>query len=314
MIAGMKSERMLIGAGFALISLIWGSTWLAIKIGLESTPPIYGVAIRFTLAALIIFGIMQARGERIPFDRSSVSLYLTVGTISFSIPFALVYWGEQYISSGLASVLFAINPFVVAIGSRLLLPGERMSFYKLAGVCLGFLGILIIFWADVQIDNAGLWAMVAVLVSTLLQGISLVIVKRQQSRVKPMALTLGGMLFGICILYAGALIFEDASRIRFDGKGVGSILYLGTFGSVLTFVTYYWLLKRVEAVYLSLVAFVTPVLAVILGAIWLHEQLSPRMFSGTALVLLGILVTNGKDLAAVLQGRNRKSTMPNTSQ
>jgi len=310
----MRSEKPFIGIGFALISLIWGSTWLVIKIGLESLPPFYAVAIRFTLATLILFAVMQVRGDRIPVDRTSVSLYLTVGLLSFSVPFALVYWGEQYIPSGLASVLFAVHPFIVAIGSQLFLPGERMSLLKVAGVCLGFLGILVIFWADVHPGGTGIRGMIAILLSTLLQGISLVIVKRKDRHVNPMALTFGGMLFGLCLLYAAAFLFEDASHIRLDQKGIGSIVYLGTFGSVVAFVTYYWLLKRVEAVYLSLVSFVTPVLAVILGAVWLHESLAPRIFSGAMLVLGGILVANGRDMAAALRDRRKQSMTQSTDQ
>jgi drug/metabolite transporter (DMT)-like permease len=302
----MVSERVRIGIGFAVISLIWGSTWLGIKIGLGSLPPMYAVAIRFTLAAVIIYAVMRIRGERMPVDRNSVYLYLSVALISFSFPFALVYWAEQYIPSGLASVLFALNPFVVALGSHFLLKDERMTGFKLGGVSLGFLGLIVIFWADLRLGGSGAGPMVAVLVSTILQGISLVLVKKYGGRTSPMAITLGGMLFGICILYALAFAMEDISAVHLDLKGIGSILYLASFGSVVTFVIYYWLLKRVEAVYLSLVAFVTPVLAVILGTFLLDETFSPHMFSGAALVLCGILVANGKDMLSALRKRRSK--------
>src|ERR1700690_2617244 len=96
-----KSERFLVISGFILISLIWGSTWLAIKIGLENVPPFFGVALRFTVASIILLAITFLRGEKIPFDKQMVKLYISLGVLSFSLPYALVYWGEQSIPSGL---------------------------------------------------------------------------------------------------------------------------------------------------------------------------------------------------------------------
>ena len=312
----MKSEKVLIGAGFVLISIIWGSTWLAIKIGLESIPPFYGVAIRFTFASLLLFIIMKVRGERIPFDRASVYLYVTLAVLSFSFPFALVYWGEQYIASGLASILFAVYPFVVAIGSHLFLQNEKLNPYKVFGIALGFIGIIIIFWSDIRIGDSSTMGMAAVLGSTLMQGASLVMVKRKSHsmNINPTTLSLGGMLFGIVIMYGIAFLFEDTSAIHFDGKGIGTILYLGSFGTVVTFVVYYWLLKRVEAVYLSLVSLVTPVLAVILGTLLLGEALEQQVFSGASLVLAGILIANGKDLMMTIRKSRNKFLSTNLSE
>ena len=302
----MKSEKGLIVVGFILISIIWGSTWLVIKIGLESITPFYGIAIRFTIASVILFLIMRIRGDKFFLDQTSLLLYMNLAVLSFSIPFALVYWGEQYIASGLASVLFAAYPFVVAIGSHLFLSTEKLNIYKTAGIMLGFLGVLIIFWSDVNSGTNNVLGMAAILASTVMQGISLVIVKRANHHISPTSLSLGGMVLGIVIMYPIALIFEDFSLLRFDTKGIGSILYLGTFGTVITFVVYYWLLKRVEVVYLSLVSFVTPVLAVILGALWLQETLSSHIYVGGGMVLFGILIANGKDLTTTLQLRRAR--------
>jgi drug/metabolite transporter (DMT)-like permease len=307
----MKSEKFFVIVGFILISIIWGSTWLAIKIGLESVPPLYGVAIRFTLAVAILLIIMRFRGERFPVDKDSLALFLTMGVLSISLPFALVYWGEQYISSGLASVLFAVYPFVVATYSHFMLPGEKLNPYKIIGIAFGFIGILIIFWTDIRLGDASTLGMAAVLVSTLLQGMALVIIKKKGNHISPTTLNAGGMLVGVVILYLMALAFEKFSDIRFDEKGIGSILYLGTFGSVITFVTYYWLLKRVEAVYLSLVSFVTPILAVILGTVFLNEVLEPNVFSGATLVMLGILVANGKDIMKMIPDKKVVSLFSN---
>ena len=297
---------MLVSFGFIIISIIWGSTWLAIKIGLDSVPPFFAVALRFSLAMAIIWFIQKMRGERLPVDRTSISLYVTLAVLSFSFPFALVYWGEQYIGSGLASILFAVYPFVVATGSHFFLPNERLNLLKISGITLGFIGILIIFWADIHVGEKSTLGMVAVLASTLMQGTSLIIVKRLSKNISPASMSLGGMIFGVGIMYCLAFTRENISAITLDAKGVGSILYLGAFGTVVTFLIYYWLLKRVEAVYLSLVTLVTPVLAVILGTLWLHEALAPRVFTGAGLILLGILIANGRDLIAAVQNHKQR--------
>ncbi|HZY10462.1 MAG TPA: DMT family transporter [Bacteroidota bacterium] len=297
----MRSDKILIILGFIVISVIWGSTWLAIKIGLESIPPLYGVAIRFSLAVLILSLIMFLRKEKLLLDRNSIIVYITLGISSFSIPFALVYWSEQYISSGLASILFAVYPLVVAVLSHIFLSNEPLNPFKITGILIGFIGVLIIFWKDIHIGDVNTLAMGAIILSTVLQGISLVIVKRRGMAMNPISMNCGGMIIGIVVMYSLALMFEDYSKLHFDEKGLGSILYLGTFGTVVTFVTYYWLLKRVEAVYLSLTSLITPIVAVFLGTIILYEDLSPQVFLGAALVLLGLLITNGRDLIEILR-------------
>ena len=291
--------------GFVIISIIWGSTWLAIKIGLESVPPFYAVAIRFTVAAFVLGIVTLIRKEKLPFHQKAIKLYVALAVLSFSFPFALVYWGEQYIPSGLASILFAAYPFVVATGSHFFLPNEPLNPYKIVGIVLGFLGVLVIFWADIQIGEAKEWGMIAILLSTLMQGTSLIVVKRLHTNISATSMTLGGMLFGIVIMYLVAFAFEDFSSVHFDGKGIGTILYLGTLGSVVTFVVYYWLLKHVEAVYLSLVSLVTPVLAVVLGTLWFQESLSPRVFTGAGLVLLGIVIANARELNRSIRTRRQ---------
>jgi drug/metabolite transporter (DMT)-like permease len=292
----MNSLKMRMALGFTLISLIWGSTWLAIKLGLESVPPFYGVALRFSVALAVLTMIVRIRRIELPSDRNSIALYMTLGILSFSVPFSLVYWGEQHVASSLASILFGVYPFIVATLSHWLLPNEKLTLYKLVGVTLGFLGVLVIFWGDIGLGRASILGMVAIVVSASMQATSLVIVKKLGKDIDHVAMNFGGMLVSVPISYACAFALENFSAIRFDANGIGSILYLGTFGTVVTFLTYYWLLKHVEAVYMSLIAFVTPVLAMAFGALWLGERLTPGIVVGAVFVLLGILIANGRDL------------------
>lgn len=302
----MKLTRVKIILGFTLISLIWGSTWLAIKVGLDSFPPFSGVALRFTIALFLFFIIMKTRGIRPPFDRNALRVYVTLGTLSFSIPFGLIYWSEQYIPSGLASVLFAVYPFIIAFLSQLLLSGERLNLFKVLGIVFGFAGVAVIFWEDLKSGNISAAGMAAILVSTFLQALSLIITKKFGTHVSPVALSFCGIAFGLPIMYLLAFVLEGFSGIRLTASGAASLLYLGTFGTVVTFSIYYWLLKRVEVVYLSLTSFVTPVIAVILGTFWLGEQLSREVFLGAFLVLLGLLIANSRDLLDTIRRKQRE--------
>ncbi len=291
----MNSPRIGVWIGFIAISLIWGSTWLAIKIGLGSVPPFLGVGIRFLLAAAILLVIIRWRKVQIPWTREQRVLYIGLIVLSYSIPFALVYWAELYIPSGLGSILFASYPFWVAILSQMFLTSERLTFFKVAGIVLGFSGLLIIFSRDIHwTDSYGLWAMSAILLSTVMQAVSTIIVKKHGQSANPFAMNFVGMSFGGALLFLFGLTTESLSDIHWDATAIGSIAYLAVFGSVIAFVTYHWLLKRIEAVYLSLTTFINPIVAVILGALILNEELVASVYIGASFVLAGILVANGK--------------------
>ncbi len=292
----LKSEKFLFIAGYSLVSLIWGSTWLAIKIGLESIPPFFGVAFRFSIALAILTTILLLQKQRLPLARNDIVLYIQLGVCSYSIPFALVYWGEQYIPSSLASILFAFYPFVVVIFSHFMLHDEQINIFKILGIISGFIGLFLIFGTDFDLDNANSHGMLAIIGSVILQGISLVLVKRQGKHIPPVAMNVGGMIVGLPIMFGIAFFVESFSVVRFDAKGILSILYLGTFGTVVTFVIYYWLLKRMQALFLSFISFITPILAVLFGKFLLDETLSPHIFSGAGLVLGGLILANGRDL------------------
>lgn len=291
----MKSEKIKIWLAFITSCLVWGSTWLAIKIGLTSVPPFLGAGLRFFTASIILYVIIKARRIEIPMTADAKKMYVSLILLSYTIPFAFVYWAEQYIPTGLASILFAGYPFCVAIFSQLMLKDEALNVFKVSGIVLGFIGMLVIFAGDVHIsDSRALVAMLMILANTIMQAYCLVLVKKIGQPVSPFAFNFVGMFFSGIILIALSFLAESHDRIVWDTASVGSILYLATVGSVIVFIAYFWLLKRVEAVYLSLVSFIAPIVAVILGAMVLNEKLDPNVFVGATFVLVGLLVANGK--------------------
>lgn len=293
----MNSQNLKNFFGFATIALIWGSTWLAIRIGLESLTPIISAGFRFSLAAVILYIIMRINGTKIQTDRLSINLYIIMGFFSFVIPFGLVYWGETVVPSGLASVLFASYPLFIVVFSRLAMKEEKVNFAKIAGVLLGFIGIVIIFSEDLTFGpGSSLMGMLAVTVSAIMQAGIAVLIKKRGHHLNPLSMNLVPIIIAGIFMTIGGLLFEDTSSLVFDMKALATVAYLAVFGTIVSFTTYYWLLKRLNVVILSFNTFITPIIAVILGWLILDENLSSRMLAGSSLVLIGILFANLRGL------------------
>jgi putative membrane protein PagO len=276
---------------YTLACLIWGSTWMAIRVGLDSLTPFISVGLRFSFAALFILIFMKIKGMKIQMDRLSIKLYLQMAFFSFVIPYGLVYWGEQYIPSGLASVLFAINPFFVTVFSFYMLSQEKITPYKIIGMIIGFIGIVVIFSEDIT-NTAGffVWGMVAVVLSALIQGWIQVVVKKYGQHLHSFTMNFYPMLIaGLTMLFIG-FFTENLNYIKFDSKAILSVLYLASFGSMIVFTCWYWLLKRVSVIVLSLITFITPVIALILGIILLKEVFTVIDIFGSFLVLVGLII------------------------
>lgn len=278
---------------------------MAIKVSLESVPPMLSAAVRFVIGTLVLAVMFRTRRSTFPKSRMFWSLGIMLGLVAFTIPFALTYWGQKQIPSGLASVLFATFPFCVAVLSHFYLPDERMNLWKVLGMVLGFAGVVVIFSSDLSIgDSFTAWGMGAIIASALVQAISMVIMRRHAGPYDSGSLVMVGMAIGAVCLGIFSPLVEDLSAVRLTWEAAVAIVYLGTFASVVTFVTYFWLLKHIEAVFLSLTAFVTPIIAVITGALVLGETVSADLALGSVLVLFGILITNGRDVMDQL-GRGR---------
>ncbi len=300
----MNSGSLKVISIYVLICLIWGSTWIAIRFGLESLTPLISSGIRFTLAAAVIALIMKFRRISIQKDRTSLILYIILGVFSFAVSFALVYWAEQYIPSGLASVLFGVYPFFVVILSYLFIPKEKISIYNIAGLIIGFSGIVVIFSDQFSVDiTIHFWGMAAVVLSGIIQAFIAVAVKKYGYHLNPLSMNFIPMLLSGVILLTAGLLVEDISSLRFDSNAVLSVTYLALFGSIVTFTSFYWLLKRISIVMLSLIAFITPVIALLLGWLLYNEVLLFNHVAGSAMVLAGLLIAN---LSSVFLQRNKK--------
>jgi len=281
-------------AGFGLLTVIWGTTWAAIRVGLEGVPPFTGVALRFALAGALLVALAPSLGIRLGRAPRERVLWLANGVLSFCLSYSAVYWSEQYIPSGLAAVLFATYPLFVAALAHFLLPGERLRRGAALGMVLGFTGVAVIFSDDLTLlgGEAVRRAAFVMLVAPLASAAASVVVKRWGGGVHPLSLAAVPMLFAGVVMGAAALLAERHLPLVLDARSVGALLYLAVLGSAVTFTIYYWLLANMKATRLALMSYLIPIVAVAIGAALFDEPLRPRLLLGSALVLGGVVIVS----------------------
>jgi drug/metabolite transporter (DMT)-like permease len=269
---------------------IWGSTWLFIKLGLEDLPPFTFAGIRFIIALAIVFSIIRIRGLELPRARADWLLLAVTGILSFGFNYGLVFWGEQYITSGLAALLQATTPAFGLVFAHFNLPGERLSWTRIGGVVLGVCGVAVVFSNQLAIaGRQALAGCVALLLSSIFVAYSNVLVKKYGKNLNPAIMAAGQMLFGLLLLLAAGLSLEgNPFRVHWTPMAVIALLYLAIVGSVIAFLLYYWLILNMDVTKSMLIALVTPVVAVILGMIVLNEEFGWRTLAGGAMIMLGI--------------------------
>ncbi len=275
---------------FLLLCLIRGSTWLFIKLGLSDLPPFTFAGIRFVIASAILFAIIKARRLSLPHTRADWLLLAVTGLLSFSVNYGAVFWGEQYISSGLAALLQATIPVFGLVIAHVYLPGEQMTPAKIFGVVMGVAGVGVIF--SNQLSVAGPKALAgsaALVVGSACAAYANVLVKARGAKLNPAILAGGQMVFGLVpLLLVGISIEGNPFHYRWTGMAVISLFYLAIVGSVIAFLLYYWLVQHMDVTNTMLIALVTPVVAVILGMLVLNEELDWRTVAGGAMIMSGI--------------------------
>lgn len=293
------ASRFTIGALYAMLCGIWGSTWLAIRFGLEGTgvPPFLAAALRFALSVAVLLPILAWRRSKLPSGRAEWGLVAFVGLVLYATDYGLIYWGEANgVASGLSAILFATFVLQTAVFAHVLLSSERLSAQKLAGIGLGFAGILLIFRGELA--SAGLFPMLAIVLSATCAAVSSVATKRWGHDLDPIAFTGLSMIVGTAGLFLISFAAREPWAIPSSSAGILAIVYLALAGSVVTFVTYWWLLKRIEATSASYIAMVTPIVAVFLGVTIGSEVLDPLALVGAATTLAGIFLAVNRRIAA----------------
>ena len=274
---------------YALLVLIWSSTWVGIKIGLEETPPLLGAGARFVLAGGVLLAVAAVQRRPLRTD------WLLAGILAaapFAFAYGLVYWGEQYVPSGLAAVLFGILPLYTAVLGSVLLHDEPLRAPLLLGVLIGIGGLSLAFLESVELgsaDKAALGA-TALALSPLGAALGSISQKRRAAQLDAVVLNAWAMLGGGLILVLVSAFSEDWGDFVWGAEALGSIAYLALFGSAIAFVTLTVLLRHISAMAVAFLAMLLPFGALIFGALLYDESITPRAVGGAVLVATGLAI------------------------
>ena len=275
---------------YAILVLVWSSTWVSIKIGLEDLPPLFGAGIRFALAGvLLLAGAAAARRSIASTDWRLATL---LGVLPFALTYGLIYWAEQYVPSGLAAVLFGVLPLYVALLASAVLPEEPLRTRLLLGIGLAIAGLALAFRESLSLGDeelAGL-AAAAVVVSPMASAIGNVAIKQRGAKLDAVVLNGWAMLLAGVLLLVASAPGEDWGATAWSAEAVGSILYLAVVGTAFTFVTLTVLLRELPAVTISFISVLLPFGALAFGAALEDERITPAVVAGAALVAAGIAV------------------------
>lgn len=275
-------------AGFALLCIIWGSTWLVIKIGYGGLRPLNVAGLRFAIAALVMAIIVPLSGAPWPRRRAEWALVLFVGVLLFLGDYGLIYWAEQYIDSGLTAILFGTFPLLTMAFAHIYVPGDRLTPRKLSGGIAASLGVVALFGGRVHVDTSNAGPMMAIIAAAACAAAANVATKRHGAAIHSAALNASTMAVGAVLLLSTSWLMGDGIKFPRDITSWAAIAYLALVGSVVAFLIYFSLLKTWKATTVSFFGVFTPAIALLLGAAILHEQLTVWSLVGSMLILVGV--------------------------
>jgi drug/metabolite transporter (DMT)-like permease len=286
-------ERRLAYLAWIAVCLIWGTTYLGIRITLETIPPWLMSGMRWLIAGTILGGAMLLRGERLP-SRSAWRGALFLGITLLVLGNGGVVWAEQYVPSGLAAVIVAASPFWMA-GIELFLPdGEKLTFRTIVGLALGFAGILLLVWPDMIGGTAAgrgfVAGVIALQVACLGWSVGSSYSRRHARTENVFMVTAAQMLAGGAMMLALGTFQGEWPALRFSARTAGALAYLATIGALGGFVAYTYALRHLPVSLVSLYAYINPVIAVALGVALMGEPFNSRMAVAAALVFVGVAI------------------------
>lgn len=287
---------------FAAVCLFWGTTYLGIKIALETVPPFLLGGIRFTLAGSILAIALRFTGHSWP-DWRRTPTFLVIGTAMLGFGNGGVVWAEQFMASGLVAVLVASTPFWM-VGIEAFAGGERLTRRTLYGLLVGFSGILLLVWPDLARAMSATtgWMWVGGLVSTQLACIGWAfgstVSKQRLSDTDPLVASAFQMLAGGVVMLVVAGVLGEYARLSWTPRTIGAMVYLFFAGSLIGFVAYTYALRHLPMSIVSLYPYVNPVVAVVLGTWLLHEPLTWRIVAAIATILAGSAIVSRRPRAA----------------
>ncbi|MDX9664380.1 MULTISPECIES: DMT family transporter [unclassified Pseudomonas] len=276
---------------FLIVCLSWGTTWLGIKIAVESVPPLTAAGLRFLIAFPLFLSFAAWRREPLLFPKGSRWFFLFVTLTYFSLPYYLLNYGEMHVSSGLTALLFSCMPVFILVFSALFLR-EKIYASQVLGIAIGFASLFMIIRSQgLHLDHAELFGVLAILTAAILHALCYVVTKKHGSAIS--VITYNTLPIGIAglLLFVTGLAVETPAFAAISARSWGALLYLGLVASVGGFIVYFILLKRLSPIILSFVFIIFPVFAVMIGAWYEGQVISRELIGYSAVLLMGFAIT-----------------------
>jgi drug/metabolite transporter (DMT)-like permease len=302
-------KKFAIAAAFFTLCVVWSSTWLAIKIGLRDLPPISYAAIRFLIAIVVLLAVSIGRARLLPRARAEYIILALTGVLMFGVNYALLFWGELHVSSGLAAVLQATIPIFGMVFAHLMLPSEPMRWQRFAGAFVALAGVAVI--CARLLDFSGpmaFWAGLGIVVGAAGAAYSNVLLKQRPIRLGPAMIAAWQMIFGTApLLLIGWIVEGNPAQFHWTRMSIFCLLYLAIVGSALTFILLYWLLPQMQTTNLQTISLITPPGAIMLGWLVGGETFPLWSLLGACFVLAGVWIIFRRSAPKSVLGREEES-------
>lgn len=287
-----RRNPLAVGAWIA-VCVIWGTTYLAIRVALESIPVALLAGIRWTMAGALMAAAVRALGHRLP-PRRTWGRVAVIAFLMTAVGNGLVVWAEQYVASGLAAVMVALVPFwsVWVEGTRG--RGERLTARTVTGLTLGFAGIVLLVWPQVSRGSGRGFVLGIIALQLACAGWALgtSYTKHDDEETHPLAASALQMLLGGLILLVIGTFTGEWRHLTFTARTTGALVYLSLVGSLVGYSSYVYALRHLPVSFVSLYSYVNPVIAVVLGSLLLSEPFVLRDAGAIVVVLAGIAIVS----------------------
>ncbi|HMK08261.1 MAG TPA: DMT family transporter [Anaerolineales bacterium] len=292
---------------FWSLGLIWGSSFLWIKIALQGIGPFGLVAWRLLIGVAGLAVVVAVRRPAFPRQRRIYGMLALLGLTNTALPFLLISWGEQSIDSAVASILNGTVPLFAMVIAHFALQDDRMTRSRVVGLILGFLGVVVLMSGELTpggFARGGL-GQLAVLLAAILYAFSGVFARKNLHGLSPVVQAFVPLIVADAFIWTGAIVAEAPVLTPSIPLAWFALLWLGLLGSCVAYLLYFSLLHSVGPTRATMVTYVFPVVGLVLGIIFLHEPLTLNLLIGAAMVVAGILVVNGAALLRSLSSGGR---------
>lgn len=293
MIPPTPRQRRLAYLAWITVCIVWGTTYLGIRVSLETMPPMIMGGLRWIIAGVLLGGYVLATGEKLPPPRRWGGIFL-LGFLMLGLGNGGVVVAEQWVPSGLAAVIVASNPFWMAAIEAALPDGERLRANVVLGLIIGFSGIVVLVWPDLTVGSGArrgfLAGVIALQIASIGWSLGSSYSRRHARKDHVLGTTASQMLAGGVIMLTAATVLGEWPHLYVSNRTAVALAYLSTVGAVGGFVAYTYALRHLPVSFVSLYAYINPVIAVALGVVWLHEAFDSRMAVAAALVFAGVAV------------------------